>query len=118
MEKTEVSIQTFEIIERNKDLDKRYVQVKVSKFQVNNNVRNMLQIIDCTGNVLYHQQKYLNETLAMINSCVSHELRNPLNSIKALNYEKEHVYSLIDEYIENEDFTKEMIVSNLKIAMK
>ena len=54
----------------------------------------------------------------MINSCVSHELRNPLNSIKALNYEKEHLYTLIDEYIENEDFTKEMMISNLKIAMK
>lgn len=54
----------------------------------------------------------------MINTCVSHELRNPLNSIKALNYEKEHLYTLIDEYIENEDFTKEMMISNLKIAMK
>ena len=54
----------------------------------------------------------------MINSCVSHELRNPLNSIKALNFEKQHLYCLIDEFIENEDFTKEMMISNLKIAMK
>ena len=69
-------------------------------------------------NVELEKQKYQNEILAMINSCVSHELRNPLNSIKALNYEKEHLYTLIDEYIENEDFTKEMMISNLRIAMK
>jgi hypothetical protein len=54
----------------------------------------------------------------MINSCVLYDLRNPLNSIKAFNNEKEHLYTLINEYIENEDFTKEMMISNLKIAMK
>jgi len=38
----------------------------------------------------------------MINACVSHELRNPLNSIAAQNIEKESIYNdlemLITEY--------------------
>ena len=78
----------------------------------------MLQIIDITGNILYQQQKNQNELLAMINVCVSHELRNPLNSISALNVEKSHVYELINEYIQNEDFTKATLIMNLKLAMK
>ena len=78
----------------------------------------MLQIIDITGNILYQQQKSQNELLAMINVCVSHELRNPLNSISALNVEKKHLYELIDEYIQNEDFTKATLIKNLKLAMK
>jgi hypothetical protein len=54
----------------------------------------------------------------MINVCVSHELRNPLNSINALNVEKTHIYKHIQQYIENEDFTKDMLVKNLKLAIK
>ena len=78
----------------------------------------MLQIIDITGNILYQQQKSQNELLAMINVCVSHELRNPLNSISALNVEKKHLYELIEQYIRNEDFTKAVLVKNLKLAIQ
>jgi signal transduction histidine kinase len=78
----------------------------------------MLQIIDITGNILYQQQKTQNELLAMINVCVSHELRNPLNSISALNVEKRHLYELIEKYIRNEDFTKAVLVKNLKLAIQ
>ena len=116
MEKTEVGIQIFQVIEPN---EQKFVQIKLSHFRGIDKVeRKMLQIIDITGNILYQQQKSQNELLAMINVCVSHELRNPLNSISALNVEKKHIYKLIDQYIENEDFTKEMLIKNLKLAMK
>ena len=35
----------------------------------------------------------------MINACVSHEMRNPLNSIIAQNIEKKHLYLKIEEKI-------------------
>ena len=36
----------------------------------------------------------------MINACVSHELRNPLNSIIAQNIEKHHLYNELTKLIE------------------
>lgn len=36
----------------------------------------------------------------MINACVSHELRNPLNSIIAQNIEKHHLYNEMTKLIE------------------
>ena len=48
----------------------------------------MLQIIDISHTILYDQEKAQNAFLELINACVSHELRNPLNSIIAQNIEK------------------------------
>jgi len=50
----------------------------------------------------------------MINACVSHDLRNPLNSIKAMNIEKRYVYKLIGEFLENEDLSKDDLTRSLK----
>ena len=61
----------------------------------------LIQLIDMTdyvnlseiqGQNYYDQFKIQNEMLSMINACVSHELRNPLNSIIATNVEKAHLY--------------------------
>ena len=56
--------------------------------------------------------------LAMINACVSHELRNPLNSIKALNIETKHILNLIDNFMDDKDITKNMLVKNMKNVLK
>jgi signal transduction histidine kinase len=37
----------------------------------------------------------------MINACVSHEMRNPLNSIVAQNIEKKHLYKELERLIHN-----------------
>ena len=37
----------------------------------------------------------------MINACVSHELRNPLNSFASQNTHKERLYKSIDELLQN-----------------
>jgi signal transduction histidine kinase len=50
---------------------------------MNGKPRNLIQVIDISGNILYQQEKVQNSMLALINAFVSHELRNPLNSIKA-----------------------------------
>ena len=52
----------------------------------------MVQFIDISKNILYDMEKAHNAVLSMINACVSHEMRNPLNSIIAQNIEKEEVY--------------------------
>lgn len=49
---------------------------------------------------MYDQQKAENSFLAMINACVSHELRNPLNSIIAQNIEKQHLYKELSQIIQ------------------
>lgn len=52
----------------------------------------MLQLIDISAQVMYEKQKSLNNLLTLINATVSHELRNPLNSIIAINEEKQRLY--------------------------
>ena len=69
----------------NQEEEKRYVQIKFTKFKQDNQEKFMLQIIDVSHGIMYDQQKAENSFLAMINACVSHELRNPLNSIIAQN---------------------------------
>ena len=69
----------------NQEEEKRYVQNKFTKFKQDNQEKFMLQIIDVSHGIMYDQQKAENSFLAMINACVSHELRNPLNSIIAQN---------------------------------
>jgi hypothetical protein len=38
-----------------------------------------------------------NSVLSMINACVSHEMRNPLNSVIAQNIEKKEIYNQLNE---------------------
>jgi len=45
----------------------------------------MLQVIDISDSILYDNSKAQNEFLSIINATVSHEMRNPLNSICAEN---------------------------------
>ena len=66
----------------------------------------MLRIIDVSTSVFYDQKLAENKMLSMINACISHELRNPLNAIIAQNSLK------TDLYEEIEDITKLLGVSS------
>jgi len=70
------------------DEQKLFVQVKVTKYMINDKLTTMLQLIDISSNIMYHQQKADTKFLELINACISHELRNPLNSIVAQNIKK------------------------------
>lgn len=59
----------------------------------------MLQFTNISGSILYKLEKAHNQVLEMINACVSHEMRNPLNSIVAQNIEKEYLYSDLEEVL-------------------
>lgn len=56
---------------------------------------------------MYKQQKTVNEQLEMLNACVSHELRNPLNSIRARNLEKKYLYNLMRQRINENKYESE-----------
>ena len=75
-------------------------------------------MIDITGNILHNQQKTQNEFLQLINACVSHDLSNPLNSIKAMNIEKKYFYKLMDEALSNEEISLPDLIKNLKTTLK
>ena len=60
----------------------------------------MLQLIDISATILYDKEKMHNQLLEMINACVSHEMRNPLNSIIAMNIEKKELYKQLQKATE------------------
>ena len=49
------------------------------------NIETTVQMIDISYTILYDEIKSMSEYLELANACVSHELRNPLNSIAAIN---------------------------------
>jgi signal transduction histidine kinase len=65
--------------------DSKYFQVKVSKMQIGGEERTIVQFSDVSDSIRYMEAKTENTVLQMTNATVSHELRNPLNSIKAQN---------------------------------
>ena len=60
----------------------------------------MVQIIDISRSILYDQQKASNQVQEMVNAMVSHEMRNPLNSIVAQNIEKRNLFKHMSEQVE------------------
>lgn len=57
-------------------------------------------MVDVTNYILYMDIKAKNQFTSLINACVSHELRNPLNSIIAKNIEKAALYQKLFENFE------------------
>ena len=66
----------------------------------------MLQFIDISKSILLDMEKNQNRVLSMINACVSHEMRNPLNSIIAQNIEKKEFYQVMQELLQDLQFGK------------
>ena len=79
----------------------QFIQIKKSEFMIDGKKRTMLQIIDISANILYDKYKAMNEFQALINACVSHELRNPLNSIVAQNIEKKFLSEQMRDLLHN-----------------
>ena len=69
-----------------------YFQIRLKRFFMENKEKILVQFIDISKSILYDNQKLQNQALEMINACVSHEMRNPLNSIVAQNIEKKYLY--------------------------
>ena len=71
----------------------------------------ILQIIDVTNYVL--EQKAKNQLTSLINACVSHELRNPLNSIIAINIEKSFLYLSLRKELNKKSINKDSCLNIL-----
>ena len=74
-----------------------YFQIRLKRFYMENKEKILVQFIDISKSILYDNQKMQNQALEMINACVSHEMRNPLNSIVAHNIEKKHLYIKLEK---------------------
>ena len=69
-----------------------FVQLKLRTYDKSGKKMKLMQIIDVTDYIMYTEIKAKNQFTTLINACVSHELRNPLNSIISKNIEKSALY--------------------------
>lgn len=67
-----------EIIENTKRV---FVEIFVKSFDFQGTQRLLIQMVNLSEKVLYDQALMENHLLALISATVSHEVRNPLNSI-------------------------------------
>jgi signal transduction histidine kinase len=88
---------SMQIFTYREDSETKYIQVKMRKFFNKKEERLIIQFIDISMSILYNVEKTQNQMLEMINACVSHEMRNPLNSIIAQNLEKKHLYKEMEQ---------------------
>lgn len=77
--------------------------IRVKTYRQNDEETKILQLIDVTNYILYTEFKAKNQFTSLINACVSHELRNPLNSIIAKNIEKQALYQKLLTLLEQFD---------------
>ena len=73
----------------------------------------MLSFIDCSSQVLYDQEKNHNELLMLVNATVSHELRNPLNSLIAQNIEKAALYQQLQQIVDDNENIDDLVQNEI-----
>ena len=61
------------------------MQVKIQECESDIKKYHVLKIIDISKDILYEKIKGEKRLLALINATVSHEMRNPINSLKSQN---------------------------------
>ena len=65
-----------------------YFQIKVKALNIDSQSSIMFQLIDTSAEIMFEKEQSHSKVLALINATVSHELRNPLNAINAINLQK------------------------------
>ena len=61
----------------------KYVQIKNKIITQDSEKVNLLQIIDLSSQVMFEFAKGEKRLMSLINATVSHEMRNPINSLKS-----------------------------------
>ena len=74
------------------ELETNYIQIKMTNLSEEDSQATMLQFINVSANIFCDKEKTNNKLQELINACISHELRNPLNSLIAKNLEKKQLY--------------------------
>ena len=80
---------------------KNYFAFKITSFKIENQETTMVQVMDISKSICYDLQKADNQFLSLINGCISHELRNPLNALQAQTMKKEELYAKLNGLIGN-----------------
>ena len=94
--------------------EEQFLQIKASKMQQSV----MFQIIDISTSVMLDKQKAESKLLTIVNATVSHELRNPLNAIMAINMEKDLLYQKLGSLLDSGMSPKQIISETKVIYMK
>jgi len=61
----------------------------------------MMSIVDITKKVLLDKESERSNLLSIINATVSHDMRNPLNSIIAMNLKNKKLYLQLIDLVES-----------------
>ena len=111
--KEELQNKTFMFVKHFKT-DEQYFKIKINHLGGNDKNEVMVSLIDTSQEVLRTNEQAHNELMVMINATVSHELRNPLNSIVAMNLQKVMLYAKIKAIINNESLSQQEIKDQTK----
>ena len=100
-----ISIESYASLEDVNDTknNERYVQIKRQKFKSDTKDYDMLKIVDISMDVLYERSQGEKKLLTVINATVSHEMRNPINSINTLNIKQQEINDKLRLLIEKLD---------------
>ena len=90
-----------------------YMQFKLNTFQK----KVIVQIININDSIIVNQMKIQNEQLAMINACVSHEMRNPLNSVIAINIEKKSLLAQLVRSMKRGNTNPDSFVKQMEVCL-
>lgn len=67
--------------ETNGQVSFKYVQIHIEKVETNFSKHEVLQIVDVSQKILFEMANGEKRLFSLINATVSHEMRNPTNSI-------------------------------------
>lgn len=92
--------QTIMQVKRESDSVPMFVRIRKKNFRNDGKDMVLLQIVDVSDSVLYDRTKSKADLVQVINACVSHDMRTPLNSIAAVNQLKQECYENLEKVSE------------------
>ena len=81
----------------------RFVQVKRQYFKSDVKAYDVIKLVDISKDIMYQKTCVEKKLLTVINATVSHEMRNPINSIAALNTKQDQINERLSKLIDKLD---------------
>ena len=86
----------------------RYISVRVSTLSLFENEFKVINLMDQTTSIMFDISKGEKKILQLINACVSHQLRNPINSIIATNLKLQQEANRLKELLSELELEESM----------
>ena len=96
MDEKKLASKMFNLVLKNEQKSK-YYQIKKQTFDQN---KELLQIIDISNEIMCHRMNGEKKLLSLINATVSHEMRNPLNSIHSQILKQNQILDEFSDFVE------------------